>query len=293
MGNSNGKFASGGTVNISKKAVIVYCHISHWTARKYDSRISREIEAEHQATDAGRYNKLLIAKEALQNIQKVVSTARAFHYDNSMVFSDNGGRLLPIANYFDYLEKIKEFQSEFQKEVRLFLNQYDTFKESAKLRLNGMFKEADYPNIEELRQKYKFTVHYEPLTQAEYLDVEIGEEMLREIKSDITQRHNESVKKAMDDIWNRLFKVVGKMEKTLSNRDASFKNTLVTNIEDLCKILPKLNVTEDKNLTKLTDEVIEKLTNESAQNLREDTFVREEVAQAAQEILTKMSNAFG
>jgi len=143
-------------MSINEKAMLVYLNISFWTARKYDKRISQEIEDQYNADDAGRYNKILIAKEHLANIQKIISAARTFHYENTLPWNDNGGRLLPSANYFNYVKSIQGLKDDFQQEVNNFLRVYPDLKDEAKGRLNGMFDEEDYPEENLLEDKFAF-----------------------------------------------------------------------------------------------------------------------------------------
>ncbi|MDA3813714.1 MAG: hypothetical protein PF570_05610, partial [Candidatus Cloacimonetes bacterium] len=111
-------------MSLNDKAMLVYLNISIWTARKYDKKISTEVENKYGADEAGRYNKILIAKKNLSNIQKIISSARAFHYENTLPWSDNGGRLLPSANYFGYVKAIQCFKDDFEREVINFLRVY-------------------------------------------------------------------------------------------------------------------------------------------------------------------------
>ena len=110
-------------LNLVKK-MLVYLNISFWAARKYDRKISQEIENQYNADDAGRYNKILIAKEHLANIQKIISAARTFHYENTLPWSDNGGRLLPSTNYFAYVKAIQCYKDDFEREVSNFIRVY-------------------------------------------------------------------------------------------------------------------------------------------------------------------------
>lgn len=73
--------------NLTEKAMLVRLSISQWTARKYDKKISREVASLHNtSSDAGRYNKVLIAKQAIEAIQKIVSESRTYHYINTLAW---------------------------------------------------------------------------------------------------------------------------------------------------------------------------------------------------------------
>jgi hypothetical protein len=67
--------------SLSSRAMLCSLSISTWSARKHDRDASEEIAVRHGAqTDSGRYHKLLVPKEALAEVQKIVSEARQEHY---------------------------------------------------------------------------------------------------------------------------------------------------------------------------------------------------------------------
>ena len=60
--------------SLSSRAMLCTLSISMWSARKHDPDASEEIARLHTAAnDAGRYNKLLIPRKSLEEIQKVSS----------------------------------------------------------------------------------------------------------------------------------------------------------------------------------------------------------------------------
>lgn len=105
-------------MRLSEKAMLVKLSISQWTARKYDRKVSHEVNSQYGANaDAGRYNKVLIAQEAIKKITKVANEARTFHYYQTLSWSDEGYRMLPAANFMDYSTKMREFRSKFETVV--------------------------------------------------------------------------------------------------------------------------------------------------------------------------------
>ena len=273
---------------LNEKAMLVYLKISFWTARKYDKRISQEIEDQYKADNAGRFNKILIAKEHLANIQKIISTARAFHYENTLPWNDNGGRLLPSANYFNYIRSISSFKDRYEAEVDNFLRVYPDLKEEAKNRLNGMFVAEDYPEVQLLEEKFAFRTNILPLPAANDFRVNMSDSEVESIRSSIQQQVKEAAESAMQDLWQRLFKVVSHMVERLIEPDNKFRNSLVTNIADLCELLPKLNITDDPKLNEAVEEIKAKLTVHDSQALRDDKLLRSKTAVEAQRIMNKM-----
>ena len=272
---------------IQDKAMLVHLNISTWTARKFDPKVTKEIEDNYSANDSGRYNKILIAGEHLAKIQKIASATRVYHYEHTLAWNDNGGRLLSADIYFDYVSAMDKFQNELTTQVSRFINMYPTYIEEAKSRLKGMFSEEDYPSLEDLRQKYKFTVSFNPVPDAQDLRIQLNQHEKESIRQSIMEQVDNSTKTAMTDIWNRLHGVVKHMIERLSDADNKFKNSLVDNIKELCEILPKLNVAGDEKLTAAIKEINDKLATLEPDNLRKDKQLRSQAVTDAKEILSR------
>lgn len=276
-------------MSLNEKAMIVYLNISCWSARKYDRKISKEIETRYNADEAGRYNKVLIAKEHQQNIKKIISNIRTFHYENTLPWNDNGGRLLPSANYFNYVKSVREFQDEYEQEVAKFLLVYPSLKDEARSRLNGMFNEDDYLHVATLREKYAFQNQIAPIPEADDFRVTLSADEVESIRESIEEQLKKSTEVAMQDVWDRLFKVVQHMIERLSDPDKKFKNSLVENVKNLCALLPKLNITNNPSLNAVIKEAEEKLTVYDPEVLRQNQDIRNQTAEDAQKIFNKMS----
>src|SRR6185369_3013865 len=92
---------------LAEKAVLASLNISQWSGRKLDRKITDEVNESHGAVaDAGRYNKLLVAKVTLDPIQQIVGEARSYHIRMTLPWSDSGTRILPSALYLEYTKKI-------------------------------------------------------------------------------------------------------------------------------------------------------------------------------------------
>ena len=82
--------------------------------------------------------------------------------------------------------------------------------------------------------------------------------------------------------------VVGHMLERLSTAEARFKNSLVENIRDICRLMPKLNISEDPLLDQMVIEIKQKLTVHAPEVLRSDPEIRSDTALAAKQIIEKM-----
>jgi hypothetical protein len=79
----------------------------------------------------------------------------------------------------------------------------------------------------------------------------------------------------------------------LSDKDAVFRDTLVTGLADLCAILPGLNLTRDERLEDLRKRAEKMIAHVDPKDLREVPSVRQSVARQAAEIQSMMSSFMG
>jgi len=267
-----------------------------WSARKHDPDASQEIAQRHGAqADAGRYHKVLLPKEALAEIQKIVSEARQEHYFMTLPWDDNGYRVLPAAAYMDHTEKMRELSNRFSPAVEALAREFGKLVEEAKVRLGGLFRSEDYPAPEELRSKFSFETKVMPLPDAGDFRVSLGDEEKERIKRQITTAVEASLQVASRDLWLRLYEAVTHLAERLQAYQVTeegvehpFRDSVVTNLVKLVDILPKLNVTADLELERLAAQVRASLLVDP-QELRKSESVRTETAKAAAIIAQRMA----
>jgi hypothetical protein len=142
---------------LSQKAVLASLSISQWSARKLDKKVTEEIHARnHAEPHAGRYNKLLIAREGLQKVQHAAGEARTFHYAMTQPWMDDGARLLPSALFIDYANRIRDLKAEFHHAADEFASELPAYIEDSKVRLGRLFSVADYPDPGDIRSWFAF-----------------------------------------------------------------------------------------------------------------------------------------
>jgi len=287
-------------MSLKEKAMLVRLGISQWTGRKYDRSVSEKVAADYgTTTDAGRYNKVLIANEAIKTVQQVANEARIYHYQNTLPWNDNGDRILPAMNFDHYSEKMREQRAKYEQTVREFISAYPDLVREAQARLNGMFNETDYPSPDEIKLKFNFAVDINPVPAEEDFRLELGNEETERIKAQIEERARRAQEIAMRDLWDRLYEAVKRMAGKLNEPDREngkppiFRDSLIKNIIDLVDLLPRLNLTNDPHLEEMRREVEARLCNYTPKELRETSMTRKTAAQDAEEILKAMSGYMG
>jgi hypothetical protein len=282
--------------SLSSRAMLCSLSISMWSARKHDPQASEEIAQRHGAqADAGRYHKVLLPKEALAEIHKIVSEARQEHYFMTLPWDDNGYRVLPAAAYMEHTEKMRTLSNRFTPAVEALAQQFGQLVEEAKRRLGGLFRPGDYPAPDELRSKFSFETKVMPLPDAGDFRVALGDEEKERIKRQITAAVAASLQVASRELWQRLYEAVSHLAERLQAYKVTeqgvehpFRDSVVTNLVKLVEVLPKLNVTGDPELERLAAQVRASLLVDP-QELRKSESVRTETANAATAVAKRMA----
>ncbi len=278
-------------MKLNEKCMLVALQVHCWQARKYDKKISTEVSEQHAATsDAGRYNKHLLPGDT-KSYDKVKTKAgdiRAFHYQNTLPWSQDGQRILPSANFLTYTEGMRHHIEDYEMLVSMFLMEYPSLKENARVLLNGMYRQEDYPGPVELKSKFGVEKDFTPLPDADDFRVKLADQEIERIRQQIEQRVASEVETAQNDLWQRLRSAVDRMVERLAKPNAVFRDTLVTNLREVVDLIPNLNLTQDEDLEQIRKHVANVLTVHDPQELREDLGLRSLVAKQAEEIASAM-----
>jgi hypothetical protein len=286
---------------LSNRAMLAGVRISVWSARRVDKRVTAETNAAHNAaSDAGRYNKALLAKDALAAVTAAASAARLAHYALTLPWMDDGARILPAAAYKDYADAMRTIRFQFETAVADFVANYDGFVQDARARLNGMFNPDEYPTADEIAGKFSFTTRVLPMPDAADFRVDLGDAVADAIRADITRDTQDALAAAQRDVWNRITTVVSHMVEKLNGYAPAmrpgdkvtgiFRDSLVENVRELVAILPALNLTNDATLASVTARLERELCTHDADALRDNDGLRQETADNAAAILAEIAD---
>lgn len=280
-------------MNLNDRALLVQLNVSQWTARKYDKRASKEVTTAHGAASAaGRFNKsLLPMNDKLDNIHKKTTFIRTKYYDNTLPWGLDGTMMLPTANYLAFMSDFRKEKGEWESLVQEFLDEYDQMKLDAQRILGSLYDAADYPNVLELRHKFKMDMAVFPVPSADFR-VAIGSEELTRIQQDVERRVKEAEQAALKDVWNRLYERVKHMAEKLADPKAIFRDSMVENAKEICAMLPRLNFSDDPNLEAMRQQVEASLL-KHPEALRNDPDLRQDTAAEAKKIMDAMGAFMG
>ena len=271
-------------MSTQERAMLVQLNIKQWTGKKQDKKVTAEVETAHGAHNAGRFNKDLVSKALLTPHTKLDSDIRAKHYVLTHAWNDNGQRLLPSKLFMDYTAFMRNAKAQYTKLTPELVANYPAEVQCARQRLGTMYEPDDYPDANEMYARFDLAVEFAPVPAANDFRVDVGNEAAEEIRTSITNTVHTKQEAAVKATFARVRDVVSKIYERLSIPDAIFKDTLITNAEDLCVVLNGLNITDDPLITQLEKDIRGQLI-EPPDAIRRNPALRGRVAYAAQEIL--------
>ena len=279
--------------DLHTRAMLVSLRISAWSARKYDRKVSQETATAHGTTlDAGRYNKHLLPGDApaYKALVSHIADLRVKHYAQTLAWSDDGWRLLPVKNYQAYTDMVRQGMHTADSLLADFCADYPAMKETARTILNGMFSEADYPQI--IAAKYSWGIEFNPVPAGTDFRVTISAEEINAIAARTEERVKQAFSDAQADAVRRLAECVSRIHERLAQPDAIFRDSLIGNARELCDVLTRLNLSDDPKLETLRRET-ELLAATEPATLRDNADVRIDTATRAQSILDAMTATYG
>ena len=271
---------------LHEQAMLVNLNISMWDARKYDKVATHDVETKHGANDAGRFNKLLIDRTALDPLVKVSGAARQHHYKLTLPWGDNGDRLLPSKMYFKYTSDMRTFKNKIEKAAEEFVALYPSLVQAARKRLGTLYDPRDYPSATDVRKRFGMEMSFMPVPAAQDFRVDVAAEDAQLIKADITRIVDERQKAAVIDLHARAKEMVVRVHTRLSSEKPIIHDTLMTNLEGLVGLVSAFNTHKDPELVQLEDDL--RTLIRKPEQLRARPEVRSKTLEAANDVITRM-----
>lgn len=285
--------------------------IGQWSGYKFDPDASEQIAELHGADkDAARVNKRLVPRKELEEITKAVGQARSHHEFLTLPWTDDGWRVLPAAMYLEHRDKLQQDERAIKAAVEKLISRFEDVVRNQS-RLGTLLKVEDYPGMrrendqlifrfpQELREKYSFKVDVKPLPDANDFRVEIGDSERERLKRQIADSVQAALRSGTRDLWQRLYDAVSRMSTRMaeynSPEDGSkpkLYKSMVGNIVELVDVLPRLNISGDTELDRLTESVRRSLIVDT-EELKKSEVLRVDTARAANDIMQRMAVYMG
>jgi hypothetical protein len=295
------------TTNIHGKALLVALSISKWAAKKLDRIATEIVHSTSGATDAGRFNKKLIArtdsatgiKNAYGELIAVLNAARADHYANSLAWGQDGWRLLPVTNEPEYHRLARLHKVAYATALPAFVRAYPELRDAAPAALGSLFKESEYPAVDSIESRFKLKYKRDnlPVSGDDLIDV-LSAPQVAEIRAEMDERLGKATQAAKADARERIGDVVRSYAATMATPKGaaghSFKDSKVANVRETVHTMRRLmEWTDDDEFSGMLDRIENDIAGADPQILRDDANERESAARKADQIAADMGALYG
>jgi hypothetical protein len=267
--------------SLSSSAMLVSLSISLWTARKLDKKVSNDVDISNSTmTKAGNYHKNLLAGDtSIAAIQKLAGLIRTYHLTQTSPWNDNGARLLTTSQFFIYKNEMARLEKQYWDLVKDFVAGYGTRISAAAFQLGSLFDRDEYPDVEQVTDKFGFRVNYAPLPESGDFRIDINNEGLNDLKDSYDALYEANIEKISADNYDRLYKILTQLSFGLrTNEDDGTKGKMYESVLDnakaLCGLLTHFNVKQDTQLEAMRLQLEENITGLNCKDIKDSDYVR-------------------
>jgi hypothetical protein len=202
----------------------------------------------------------------------------------TMPWSNSGLRLLPTAKYFDYTKTMTALETVWWELVETFLAAYEWEAAQAQAKLGSLFARDEYPTIEALRAKFRFSINYIPMPEARDWRLDMQAEALDVLATHYEKFYTEQTQRAVTATWTVAAEALTAMSDRLadpdeggkSNKNGSkvFRDSLVENMLDAIDKLEVFNLTGDPTMQTMQKRLRQLMDGVTPDALRDDRAYR-------------------
>ena len=279
--------------SISSSAMRVGLSISAPTMRKMDKKATREVISHNNARKgSANVSKKLIMSNAHEDMTRLIAQIRAFHREQTVPWGDLGDRLVSNQNLIDYKNNMAQLEDEFWDGAQQILADYPQAVAQAQLQLGDMFNESEYPSVEVLRRKFKFSLVFEAVPDVGDFRVDIGNQAASEMREQYKQVLSDRINAVHQDLAERLAEPLQRMSKGLDyhegEKPSGFRDTLVDNVLSIVDLMRSCNLNGNAHIAGIQQDLRDTLKGVTPDGLRRDPNLRADTKRKVDAIIKNL-----
>ena len=278
---------------LREKAITVRVRRSMYTPTKYDRAATAAAEAALGTAKTGRYTKKLLRTcKELRDCQHAFQDVYNYAVQNTLPWMDEGVRVLPNGNYIEFAAEIGRLRNVAMQKVQALATVWDTADMADKGFLGGMWALSDYPTKAEMVAKWDISIMFAPVPVSDDFRIDMDEADKQLLDNAINEVESKATDYLLKQILEPVVAMADKLSIPIGDEGAIFRDSLVGNLQDVCKRARKLNINNDERVDEIAGEIEKALENITAQTLRESDYVRDTTAKRMDEISKKLNQWF-
>jgi len=276
-------------MSLQDRSILMDIRLFSFTTSRSDPRTTGEVlQAKSANGDAGHWVNFILPKKCTKELSSLDGRIRKFHRANTLPWSDKQGRILPSANFDSYMEKMREFRRERENLVAVFQRLYPTYLNQARIEKGALFDPNNYPPADVAADMYSLEINAMPIPHENDFRCQLNSPAeMAEIQKNLQKQVKAAEQNATVELFQRICQPLANMIERLSDPSATFKDSLVSNLEEITDLIPKLNLTDNPKLAELHTTIKNQLGHYTPDTLRHSPADRTAAATKAQAIFSQ------
>ena len=277
--------------NMFEKGCLVQLSVSKWGGVKKinDNQLAEMIDTHEWLTAT----KKLVDPESLKPICKVGNAARTYLTGISLPFPIQGMVFIPKEMISRVDQRLEEFKTEFNQTVGAFLRDYDKLRETAMVCLKELFNEVDYPVYVEKKFSFgwRFIILDVPNGKSGILSPEIYEREKEKFIQTMEEARTMAIESLREEFASMVERITERFTQNGDGKPKVFKNATVQSFHDFFETFKERNIFRDEELAQLVERAQSVLGGVSAESIRTNDSLKENIRQGMAEIEGAMATA--
>jgi len=292
---------------ITDRLMIVRLGIHQWYPTKHDKAATQGLADLHGVDPVrlGKVIKNLVNLKSIEPLKQRCRRLRNEFHAMTAPWEDGGLRALPAEMYFDFVEMLKDGIREIEALADAYKIEYANEIERARVELNGLFNENDYPRPEQMRAMFSVDYTFKPVPNVEDVRVwgigdQAAADIEQELRSSLEAQMVEAQAHVVNQVIERGWEFVAKVNKfsdqvhETDGKGVRMYDTALTNIRDVITlVLTGLNFTGDPELTKVAKDLKVALKGVNIPKLKTSQSTRDKSTADVEKVLNKFQGVYG
>ena len=280
------------TIDLSNVAKLVELSIGIPPSTKRDKKQSAELDVKNNsAANVHRIQVSIFDSAAYKEAKSIEGAARNANLKMTEEYS-SGGRLVTNAMLIKYLGYMNDAEQKFYECRDTFLASYPDIVNAAKAYQGDSYNPKYYPPVDELKDKFRWTIEFSTVPQEGNFITKHANEQLAEIEADMEIKFKASQESKIQRIVANQSKRYSEMLSRLSENlqpDKKVYDSMIEGARELCDNMKSMNVTNDPNLEGIRKELERAMLGVDAVDIRADDTYRKDVKTKVDDILNKFN----
>jgi hypothetical protein len=193
----------------------------------------------------------------------------------------------------EYKQTMNVHQTNMNNMCYEFYSNYTDLIDLAKHHMGALFDPADYPTLDEVKQKFGFRLVFSPLPESGDFRLDIPQQEMQELAEQYESSYRGRLADAMKEPWDKLHKLLTGMSEKLTDVQGDdetkrrYHDTFVSNAQGLCSMLTHLNIAKDPKLEEARRALEITMLGVDIDSIKESADVRSTVKAKVDDILKR------